>query len=52
MIEYLYKKNIIKTDLTKNFYISENDIIQTAYNFGYWCATGEKVDDTNDKLLK
>ena len=32
--------------------ISENDIIQTAYNFGFWCATGEKNNDNNDKLLK
>lgn len=32
--------------------ISENDIIQTAYNFGFWCATGEKNNDNNNKLLK
>jgi hypothetical protein len=32
--------------------ISENDIIQTAYNFGFWCATGEKNNGNNDKLLK
>ena len=32
--------------------ISENDIIQTAYNFGFWCATGENNNDNNDKLLK
>ena len=32
--------------------VSENDILDTAYNFGFWCATGEQVDGNNDKLLK
>jgi|TARA_B100000482_G_C12483771_1_gene249832 hypothetical protein len=32
--------------------ISEEDIIKTAYNFGYWCATGSKVGENNNKLLK
>ena len=32
--------------------ISEEDIIETAYNFGYWCATGNKVGENNNKLLK
>ena len=32
--------------------VSENDVLETAYNFGYWCATGEKMDNPNDKLLK
>ena len=32
--------------------VSENDVLETAYNFVYWCATGEKLDNPNDKLLK
>ena len=23
--------------------VSKNDIIDTAYEFGHWCATGEKI---------
>tara|TARA_Y100000746_G_C15207449_1_gene327985 strand:+ start:454 stop:639 length:186 start_codon:yes stop_codon:yes gene_type:complete len=38
--------------LNGNSDISENDVIQTAYNFGYWCATGETSNNNNDKLLK
>ncbi len=32
--------------------ISEDDIIETAYNFGFWCATGNKVGENDNKLLK
>ena len=32
--------------------VNEEDVINTAYNFGFWCATGNKVGDNNNKLLK
>ena len=32
--------------------ISESEILDTAYNFGFWCFTGEKIGENNNKLLK
>ena len=34
-----YKLNQRTTDIIA----SKNDIINTAYEFGHWCATGEKI---------